>query len=69
MLRALEPLLLAHLTLQFYKSDFKWESYVPPKLKELRKKIIQHYQNQFSKTEKKKHLYVFLLLLKFKDDL
>jgi hypothetical protein len=68
MLRALEPLLLAHLTLTILKNGFQMRKLCPSQIKGTQKENHQTQPKPVPKNPKK-YLYVVLLLLKFKDDL
>jgi hypothetical protein len=68
MLRALEPLLLAHLTLTIFKIGFQMRKLCPSQIKGTQKKNHQTLSKPVPKNLKK-HLYVVLLLLKFQDNL
>jgi hypothetical protein len=62
MLRALEPLLLAHLTLTILKMGFQTRKLCPSQIKGTQKKIHQTLPKPVPKNPKK-GLYVVLLLL------
>jgi hypothetical protein len=68
MLRALEPLHLAHLTLTILKIGFQMRKLCASQIKGTHEKNHQTLPKPVPKNSKK-HLYVVLLLLKFKDDL
>jgi hypothetical protein len=67
MLGALEPLLLAHLTLTILKIRFQMRKLCPSQIKGTQKKNHQTLPKPIPKNPKI-HLYV-LLSLKFQDDL
>jgi len=64
MLRALEPLLLAHLTLTILKIEFQMRKLCPSQIKGTQKKKSSNTTKTSSQKPKK-----VVLLLKFKDDL
>jgi hypothetical protein len=68
MLRALEPLLLAHLTLTIVEDGFEIRKLCPSQSRGTQKNKSLNTTNVIPQTPKK-NLHVVLLLLKFQDDL